>query len=34
MYDPNAMQAVFDWLPVLFLIGVVILGGIFWSVLR
>lgn len=34
MYDLNAIQAVLDWLPVLFLIGIAVLGAAFWSALR
>jgi hypothetical protein len=34
MYDPNALAAVMQWLPVVFIVGIAIIAGVLWSVLR
>jgi hypothetical protein len=34
MYDPNALAAVMQWLPVVFIVGIGIIAGVLWSVLR
>jgi hypothetical protein len=34
MYDPNALAAVMQWLPILFFIVLALLAGVFWLVLR
>jgi hypothetical protein len=34
MYDPTALAAVTQWLPVVFFIVLALLAGVFWLVLR
>jgi len=34
MYDMNAVAAISQWLPVFGVIGIALIAGILWSVLR
>jgi len=34
MYDPAAIQTVVSWLPTIGVIGIALIAGLLWSVLR
>jgi hypothetical protein len=34
MYDPNALAAIAQWLPVFGVIGIVLIGVLAWSAMR